>query len=193
MTPKYEESSREDKKLLKALKKNENNDGYYELVMASYDINRENLKFFLCEFEKNVSISNCINELYKEMSLPNFRKKMRSIAQASIRDKVLNGSATYHFIQVVASEADLSWIKEEMSAHPTSKKIKVLYFYKKFEQLFFLDKQPSRSKIKKLLEEYCTSCKKTSDYLLKLCYNESAHTAFECDEIFIMNALKCSF
>ena len=194
MTPSYEALTNADRKLLSALKKSKTNDGYFELIMSIQKIDSKNLERFFKEFESDNKVYSSIIEIYNKMSLPNFRKKMRTLAQVSIRNQVVSGTATYLFIKNVASESNLGWIKNKMEAHPTSKKLKVLYFQKKFEDLCYAKKRPSRYQVKKLSIEYRSAAKKTSRYLLELCSdNLSVLSLIEYKEDLILKALRNSF
>lgn len=194
MASKYEVSSQEDKKLLNSLKTKNNKDGYFELVMSNHKIDQKHINSFFPEFEEDEKLYSQIVDLYVKMSLPNFRKKIKLIAQISIRNKVISGTASYEFIKNVASVSNLDWILQELSDHPDCKKLKILYFQKRFEILCFLKKRPSRYLMKKLSVDYQKSAKNVSKYLLDLCSdNSSAFILLECDEDLILKELKHSF
>ena len=186
MTPNIEECTREEKKLLKALKSKSNYDGYFELVMANNDIEKKNIHLFFNEFDDDVIVYTQIIKLFSSStSLASFRKQMRKLAQISIREKVTSEIATYEFIKNIAFVAELAWLKE---ATP-SRKVKVTYFFKKIEDAQGKSVQTKR----RVLSEYLKESKKASNYIVKLLNEDDDYVIDTSSDTILINALNNSF
>ncbi len=188
MNPNYEPTQSE-KRLLKALRTPKNNDGFFEMLMADYEITAESFPLFLENFNDE-NVGKCIRAIYSESKSPAmFRKKMRALAQVSIQEKVTEGIATYDFIKNVAFVTDIKWLKS-MIKPSASQKVLVLYFFKKIEDC--LDK-PKQTR-KKVLKEYTELAKKKSNYVINVLSEENSLIFLDENvERYIINALRKSF
>ena len=161
--------TRAERNLLKALRTSKNKDGFFEIIMIDYEIDKNNFSSFLKNFVNDNNVVNCMQELYFERkSFSSFRKQMKFLAQLSIQNKVSSGIATYDFIKNVAFVADASWVKSQMQDTP-SKKMQTLYFFKKLENS--LDKSAQTKS--RILKEYNDYAKKPSKYINKLFSSDS--------------------
>lgn len=176
----------DEEKLLKALCCPKNTDGYFELAMEYCEF--DNLSSYLGNFDDE-NVSKYIKKMYwKTKSHQKFQKKLRLLAQLSIANKMLSGHATYEFIENVTCITSMRLIKEMMEQKP-SKKIKVMYFFKKVENL------PGKSHQyrTKLWKEYQQSVtRKKSDFLEYFILSRSGLIGLD-EEPRIIEALKNSF
>ena len=182
--------NRKESRLLIALRTRKNHDGFFEIIMADYKIEKNNLSSFLENFNDD-NVVKCISEIWKdEKSVTSFRKKMRALAQKSIQIKAFCGVASDDFIKNVASIANTKLLKS-MMRDEASKKVNILYFFAKIENSF--DKE---SKVKeKILKEYTRCAKKTSVYIIRLLLDSASTTVTMTEDMsdLMLKELKKSF
>ena len=192
---KNKEMTEIEKKILKEMKTFANTDGKYEVTLYNATVKPKDFSLSkLLDELKGFSITTLLGKCFEENGKSEFVKKMQNLVQISIKNKVISGRATYIFIKKVAFFSNLTWILEEMKKHPDCKKLKVLYFQKKFEEISSHQKRPSRHMVKKLSCEYNNMAKKKSNDLLRLCSdNISVFDLLEYDKNLIINELRRSF
>ena len=137
--------TKQERKLLKMLKSGENSDGFWELLLMDYTPDPQ----FYGNFQ-DPSVVKTIKSIEEESKYPRaLSKRFEAISQMSIKEKTLDGTASYDFIRNVADIADMAWLKP-LKEKGTAKKVLVLYFFKKFENCM---RKPLQSKTK-LIREY---------------------------------------
>ena len=179
--------TQDDKNLLNALCCPKNADGGFELAMEYCEF--ENLEMYLENFDDK-NVSKYIKKMYLDMkSHEKFQKKLRLLAQLSIVIKMLSGRATYKFIANVTYITNMRIIKKMKKKKPF-KKVKVMYFFKKIENL------PGKSPRyrKKLWREYMKSVRnKKSEFLEYFILSRNSGLMGLDEEPLIIEALKNSF
>lgn len=129
------------------------------------------------------SVVKTIKSIEEESKYPRaLSKRFEAISQMSIKEKTLDGTASYTFLRNVAYVADMAWLKP-LKEKGTAK-ILVLYFFKKFESCM---RKPLQSKTK-LIKEYQAYAAK--DYSEKL---ETLISQKETDSQKILETLIKSF
>ena len=88
--------TRAERNLLKALRTSKNKEGFFEIIMIDYEIDKNNFSSFLKNFVNDNNVVNCMQELYFERkSFSSFRKQMKFLAQLSIQNKISSVIALY--------------------------------------------------------------------------------------------------
>lgn len=181
--------------IIKRMKSRKNKDGFYEMVLSDKVKEKDfSIKGLTNQFEDK-AFCTLLEKLYAESKTKaSFKKKIQALVQMSLKGKLLSGKATYKFIQETADLADNKWLKAEAFKDDAAAKVKIAYFFKRFQEEFlFMDGASSKKGRAELLMEYTNEAKCFSKYLADLFVEERRPLGDDMHVALIFNAVRKSF
>lgn len=181
--------------IIKRMKSSKNKDGFYEMVLSD-KVKEKNfsIKSLTNQFEDK-AFCILLEKLYAESETKaRFKKKIQALVQLSLKEKLLSGKVTYKFVQETADLADNKWLKAEAFKDEAATKVKIAYFFKRFQEEFlFIDGTSSKKGRAELLMEYTSEAKYFSKYLADLFVEERRPLGDDMHIALIFNAVRKSF
>ena len=151
--------------------------------------------FILVVSDVDGGIPQMLKTLYKEYGEKQFIYRIKYLAQVSIKNRVLSGKVTDEFIKNVVDITDIRWVKKELETNPQVKGLKILYFFRRFYDVFWhADYRLRASTIQrnKLRREYIKSAHVISIYIIDLFNTDDMRISGQIAEK-ILRDLKNSF
>lgn len=153
--------------LLKEMKTEKNNDGYYELLFSNFSDWKELERELSTEDEKTFKI---LKSLYKEYGEEELKKVLRKLAENSVVNRAIAGNMTAEWFDAAVFVVENKDFKDEIEKNPQAKDLKILYLYKIFMGKFSQKERfyPSFKTIEFLRDEYLKYSEKESEYIMNL-------------------------